>query len=79
MAGLNIHYQDMQEEVLDFAKKVSLSGNIKNNMLTTHLFMVQLILEVFENFKEERVIANKIRQEFDKNHGKYFVAGHCMQ
>ena len=48
-------------------------------MLTTHLFMVQLILEVFENFKEERVIANKIRQEFDKNHGKYFIAGHCMQ
>jgi len=25
MATLNIHYQDMQEEVLDFAKKVSLS------------------------------------------------------
>ena len=23
MAVLNIHYQDMQEEVLDFAKKVS--------------------------------------------------------
>ena len=29
MAGLNIHYQDMQEEVLDFAKKVSLSEKLK--------------------------------------------------
>ena len=50
MSVLNIHYQDMQEEVLEQAQK--------------------LILETFENNKEERIIANKIRQEFDKTHGK---------
>ena len=36
----------------------------------TSTCLVQLILETFENFKEERIIANKIRQEIDKNHGK---------
>ena len=50
MSVLNIHYQDMREEVLEQAQK--------------------LILETFENNKEERIIANKIRQEFDKTHGK---------
>ena len=28
-------------------------------------------MDTFDTFKEERIIANKIRQEFDKNHGKY--------
>lgn len=29
-----------------------------------------IIMEVFESFKEERVIANKLRQEFEKAFGK---------
>ena len=66
MAVLNVLYQDMQEEVLEQAKKVSVSGCL----LLNNRFCGQLILDVFEVHKEERVIANKIRQEFDKQHGK---------
>ena len=29
-----------------------------------------MILTAFEQHKDERVIANKIRQDFDKMHGK---------
>ena len=30
----------------------------------------KVILDTFENHKEERIIANKIRQEFDKVYGE---------
>ena len=33
--------------------------------------MVQLILSAFEAHREEKKIAQKIRAEFDKNHGKF--------
>ena len=33
-------------------------------------FAKNLILETFEAHKEEKVIANKIRLEFDKQHGE---------
>ena len=74
MAVLNVLYQDMREEVLDQAKKVSLRAPHTNKM-----FPWQLILDVFEVHKEERVIANKIRQEFDKLHGKCCPNSRCKK
>ncbi len=49
MVKLNIKMVDMENTVLDSAKKS--------------------IFEAFETLKEERLIANFIREEFDKQYG----------
>ena len=65
---LHIHYQDLKDDVLEQAKKVNLIKIICILNPTRCLF--QTITETFETQKEERIIANKIRQEFDKIYGK---------
>ena len=40
--------------------------------------MVQLILSAFEAHREEKKIAQKIRAEFDKNHGKFHSPAHLI-
>ena len=73
---LNIEYQDMKPEVLEFAKNVSdCVDSVRkylSNANSARLF--QLILATFEAHREEKVIANKIRLEFDKQHGKLLGA-----
>ena len=67
---LNIEYQDMAPEVLEFAKNVSKQVHDEYFLTICFHLCYQLILATFEAHREERVIANKIRQEFDKQHGK---------
>ena len=74
-AILNVHYQDMKEEVLEQAKAVSYSQWARQHSQKTYLltwsWWWQTILKTFEENREERIIANKIRQEFDKTYGKF--------
>ena len=70
MATLNVHYQDMKEDVLEQAKKVRSSWHLWEAFDWYGSCPVQTILDSFEQYKEERIIANKIRQDFDKNYGK---------
>ena len=87
MAKLNIMYQDMWPGNLEQAKTVRQIPPFSysflypiGNSLTHAFWLYQIIMEVFESFKEERVIANKLRQEFEKAFGKlppflhYFAA-----
>ena len=69
MATLTVHYQDMKEETLEQAKKVNIPFTLSLTPII-NLPCLQLILDTFETCKEERIIANKIRAEFDKTHGK---------
>ena len=40
---------------------------------------MQMIVATFEAHREEKVIANKIKQEFDKQHGKCTGHPSCHQ
>ena len=74
-AILNVHYQDMKEEVLEQAKAVSRNEEqyrYDKTFLTSLDWWWQTILKTFEENREERIIANKIRQEFDKTYGKFW-------
>ena len=65
MSKLNIKVVDMDQPVQDYARKVSAIFELK--------VINQSIFEAFDNFKEEKYIANKIKDDFDKQYGKKLV------
>ena len=60
MSKLNMKVIDMETPMLDATKKVTL----------VLLTLIQYINEAFENYREERYIANKIKEDMDKQYGK---------
>ena len=60
MSKINIKVVDMDAPMIDTAKKVF--TKILNILL-------QSIIEAFENYREERFIANKIKEDLDKIYG----------
>ena len=56
MDKCKVKIADMEEDMLDYSKKVSAPHQ-------------QIICEAFDQHKEEKDIANHIWDEFDKTHG----------
>ncbi|CDW82199.1 dynein light chain [Stylonychia lemnae] len=61
MSKLNFKVVDMEQAMQEQARRV-----IPTNISNTYF---QSIFEAFENLREERFIANKIRDDFDKIFG----------
>ncbi len=63
MSKLNIKVVDMEAPQIEAAKKVNHLNFITFN---------QCINEAFDNYREERHIANKIKEVFDKDYGNLY-------
>ena len=60
---LNLLVVDMETAMQDSAKHVS--------FIQYSLYSQQIIMEAFENYREERQIANVIKKQFDKEFSKF--------
>ena len=58
MTKLNLKVIDMENTIVDFAKSVSPNSDWNHYLKQIHT--------AFENHREERLIANQIREAFDK-------------
>lgn len=58
MTKLNLKVIDMENTIVEFAKKVSYNSEWHQSLQEIH--------NAFETHREERLIANQIREAFDK-------------